>query len=426
MTDVRPLRALRYDASVVDPTAVLAPPYDVISPAQQDALYGQNLRNIVRIDFGKEFDGDVPGVDDRYLRAAGHLTAWVQLGILVHDETPTFTVTTHAFTAPDGTPRTRRGVIGRVRATAWEQSDLRPHERTMRGPKQDRLELMRATATQTSAVFCVWQGADGIGAILDRVAATAPTASGFMAGETGAEEHRWWVVSDPADVAAISAALAPSRLYMADGHHRYETAAAYAAERRDASPDAPADSDFEFCLVYLSDADDPGVALLPTHRLLLPGPGRAFSLDDLWMRLDDAWDVDEQPSLAAAAEAAADRAATHHAFAVAGHDGAALLSRPRAGAADPVGGLDVVVLQQQVLGPAGADEDAVVAGALAYTRDLDHAAAAVATGEAVLAFCLAPPTIDEVIAVSDAGGVMPQKSTYFLPKVPTGQVLAPL
>ena len=426
MTDVRPVRALRYDTSVVDATSVLAPPYDVISPAAQNALYSLDLRNIVRIDFGREYEADVAGVDDRYLRAAAHLTAWVQLGILVHDEQPTFTVTTHTFTAPDGSQRTRRGVIGGLRATAWEQSDLRPHEHTLRGPKEDRLALLRATATQTSAVYGLWDGAEGIDAVLDAVTAGAPDAGGFMHGETGPEEHHWWVVSEPAQVAAISAALQPSRLYVADGHHRYETAAAYAAERRAADPSAPPDADFDLTLVYLCAADDPGVVLLPTHRLLLPGPHRAFSLDDLWMRLDDAWDVEESATLADAAATAAPRSATHHAFAVTGHDGVAVLSRPRDPNSDPRAALDVVVLQEQVLGPAGADEEAVRGGALRYTRDVGEVAAAVASGEALLGFCVAPPTVEEVIAVSDAGGVMPQKSTYFLPKVPTGQVLLPL
>ncbi|MHB8718831.1 MAG: DUF1015 family protein [Candidatus Dormibacteria bacterium] len=426
MADVRPLRALRYDPSVVDATRVLAPPYDVISGDEQDRLYGLDLRNIVRLEFGKEYATDVAGVDDRYVRAAAHLNAWVQLGVLRYDEEPTFTVTTHTFASPDGSSRTRRGLLGRLRATPWEGSDLRPHERTLRGPKEDRLALMRAAATQTSPVFGMWRDAAGIDPLLDAVTARPAHAEGETRGETGHEQHRWWVVDDPEEIAAIAASLEPARLYVADGHHRYETAAAYAAERRAAAPQAPPDADFEFALVYLCDADDPGVVLLPTHRLLLPGPHRAFSLDDLWMRLDDAWEVEAMPSLGAAHEAAGLRARTHHAFAVAGHDGAAVICRPRDPCAGPRQGLDVVVLQEQVLDAAGAGPDAVRSGALRYTRSLDEVAAAVASGEALLGFCLGPPSVAEVIAVADAGGVMPQKSTYFLPKVPTGQVLSPL
>jgi len=389
MADVRPLRGIRFNPEVVHLGGVLAPPYDVIDDAQREELYGRDLRNIVRIDYGQDLQDDQPGTVDRYTRAAEHLRAWLSLDVLTRDPRPALYVTEHHFAAPDGTPQVRRGLIARVRATTWAQSDLRPHEHTLRGPKEDRLALMRATATQTSPVFAVWQGAGGAGELVAAVTAGPAAAGGRTDGELGSEKHLLWVVDDPARVAALHEVFDEARLYIADGHHRYETAAAYAAERA-AAGDAP-DADSQFSLVYLCDAADPGISLLPTHRLLLPRDGVAFSLDDLWMRLDDGWDLTPHDGLAAAAAEAAAARAGRHAFAVGARDGAAMLSRARDASESPREALDVVVLQEQVLGPAGVDAAAIREGALGYTRSLEEVERAVSARSALLGCVSTPP-----------------------------------
>jgi uncharacterized protein (DUF1015 family) len=424
MADLVPLRAIRFDPKVVRLGGVLAPPYDVISAEQQEALYGRDLRNIVRVDYGQGFPDDVPGVTDRYTRAQDHLDAWRQLGVLVRDESPSFYVSEHHFTTPSGSAQTRRGLFARVRALPWEQSELRPHERTLRGPKEDRLALMRATRTQTSAVFAVWRGAPRLAAMLDEVTSVPATAGGRTDGEFGSEKHLLWVVDDPAQVAAVCEAAAGAQLYVADGHHRYETAAAYAAERATAGDGATADS--QYALVHLCAADDPGISLLPTHRLLQQRPGAAYSLDDLWTRLDDGWDLEATPDLASAVAEAVALRESRHAIAVRSHEGSALLSRPRRPTASPRQALDVVVLEEEVLAPAGANADAIREGALRYTRSVEEVDSAVTSRHSLLGFCLNPATTAEMIAVADAGEVMPQKATYFYPKVPTGLVLSPL
>lgn len=424
MADVRPLRGIRFDPAVVAIGGALAPPYDVISDAERDELYARDLRNIVRIDYGKDLPDDVAGRSDRYTRAAEHLQSWLGLGILIRDRVPCYYVTEHHFPGPDGEAQVRRGVIATVRAAPWEQSDLRPHEHTLRGPKEDRLALMRATRAQTSPVFAVWQGAPALDGLLASVCTPPATAGGRTEGEMGSEKHLLWAVDDPATVDAIRTAFEEARLYIADGHHRYETAAAYAAERA-AAGDGP-DSPSQFSLVYLADAADPGISLLPTHRLVRPRDGVAYSRDDLWMRLDDGWDVEEHDDLAGAAASAHEQAGARHAFAVRARDGSAVLSRPRSPSGSPRNDLDVAVLQDEVLAPAGLDAVAIREGALAYTRSLDEVDRAVAAGEAVLGFAVNPAGTAEMIAVADAGEVMPQKSTYFYPKVPTGLVLAPL
>ena len=329
MATVLPFKGTRFNPEHVKLGGVLAPPYDVITAAQRDELYGRDLRNIVRIDYGITFPGDVEGVDDQYTRAASFLMSWLDLGVLVRDSPAGFYVVDHFFQHPDGGERRRRGVLATVGVRPWQSSDLRPHERTLRGPKADRLALMRATRAQTSPIFAVWTGAGGIADILDAVATGDALLGGRIDGEIASEKLLLWRVADPDHVASIATAMRSAELYVADGHHRYETAVAYAEERRTADPGAPGDSAFERCLVYLTAADDPGITILPTHRLVRPGPGIAFSLDDLWARLDDSFETEPAADGRAALATAASIHATHHAFAVVAHDGAAVLRRPQ-------------------------------------------------------------------------------------------------
>jgi uncharacterized protein (DUF1015 family) len=437
---LRPLRAVRYDPQVVDFGSVLAPPYDVINATQQDELYSRDLRNVVRIDFGAELVHDVAGSDDRYTRARGHLESWLSLGILRRDERPALYVTDHEFLGADGERHVRRGIFGRVPARPWAESEVLPHERTMRGPKEDRLALMRSTQMQTSAVWVVWDHAPGIAEALAAATTRVPDASGETAGELDVERLRLWVVSDPGQLAAIDAALAPARLYIADGHHRFETAAAYAAERRAAEPDAPGDADFAMTLVYACAADDPVVEVWPTHRLVrsgltqnsleknLPTTG---ALGALVARLGTDWSAQPTRDLAAATARARAICTTHHAFGVFALNGAAVLSTRRdarpGDSASPAASLDPTILTDRILHDAlGITPEQITAGALTFTRDVAEATRAVQSGEATLAFTLNPTSTAEIIAVSDAGEVMPQKSSYFYPKVPTGLLLSPL
>jgi uncharacterized protein (DUF1015 family) len=423
MATVLPFKGTRYNPEHVQLGGVMAPPYDVITDAQRDELYGRNMRNIVRIDYGAAYPGDIEGVEDRYTRAASFLTSWLELGVLVRDDPAGFYVVDHQFRHPDGTDRRRRGLLATVAALPWESSDLRPHERTLMGPKADRLALLRATRTQTSPVFAVWTDARRIAETLDTAATGHALLGGRLDGEIASEKVLLWRVADPPHVAAISAALRGAALYVADGHHRYETAAAYAAERRAQAVGAPPGAPFEQCLVYLAAADDPGIAILPTHRLVRPGPGIAFSLDDLWARLDDIYETIPVADGRAALASAVSMRLTHHAFAVVAHDGAAVLRRPRHSGGSPRDRLDVAVLETEVLGPAGVSREMISGGALTYTRDPDRLDAAVSDGTAILAFGVSPVSAAEVIAVADAGETMPQKSTYFYPKVPTGLAL---
>lgn len=430
MASIAPLRGIRYDPAQVNLGNCLAPPYDVISDAERAELYTRDLRNIVRIDYGETYRDDVPGQNDRYARAAGHLRSWLELGILQQDPRPAVYVYDHTFRTLDGRSLTRRGIFFRVRALPWEQADVVPHEHTMRDPKEDRLALMRATSTQTSPVFLLWRGAAGVGNAIAVSTDRPPDAAAETDGEVARERHRLWMIDDPGAVAALAQALGPARLYMADGHHRFETAAAYALERGAADPAPGADAPYDWTLACASAFDDPAIEILPTHRLVRQGFGAPDRLSALLPRLRPRFFVELRYSLEEAyAGARALRAKDgRHAFAIGARDGAALVHTARdPSVTSPRARLDVSVVEDAILLEAcGIGRDAISHGALEYTRTVDGATAALASGEAALAICVNPCTAQEVIDVSDAREQMPQKSTYFYPKVPTGLVLNPV
>jgi uncharacterized protein (DUF1015 family) len=198
--------------------------------------------------------------------------------------------------------------------------------------------------------------------------------------------------------------------------------AAYAAERRDAGDAEDADS--QYALVYASAADDPALVVLPIHRMVRPRPGLPAGRDQLRARLDGAWHVEPVADALAAFAGLGERRAAEHGYVLVARDGAALLHRPRGAAISRRDALDVAVLQSEVIGACGIGEAELRESALAYTHDPAEAVEAVRVGRAALAFLVSPCTGEEVMAVAAAGENMPQKSTYFYPKVPTGLVIS--
>jgi uncharacterized protein (DUF1015 family) len=421
---LHPLRGVRYNPEHVRLGGVLAPPYDVISPARREELYGCDLRNIVRIDFGQPYPDDVAGRSDVYTRAAAHLRSWIDLGILVQDTQPGLYLVAHEFETPNGTQQRRLGLIGRVPALPWERSEVRPHELTLRVPKEDRLALMRTTQAQTSPVWLLWDGAPGLGRRLSEIAEAPALLGGRFDGEMGPEKVLVWQVSDRAVLAEIGALLDPSTLYIADGHHRFETMAAYAAERRAAGDGADADS--QFALVYASAAEDTALVVLPIHRLVRPRPGLPISQGELLARLGGTWELEPVADPVASLARLGERGATEHAYVLVAPDGTAVLRRPRCDPGSRRDALDVSVLQSEVISGCGIGEAELRESALEYTRDPADAVAAVRDGRAGLAFLVSACTSREVMAVADARENMPQKSTYFYPKVPTGLIISAL
>lgn len=425
MADVRPFRGLRYDPTRIDPAIAIAPPYDVISPRQQAALYDASPHNVVRVEYGEQRPGDMP-TDNRYTRAARDLAAWRDAGVLLREARPALYAYRQEF-AWEGTRYTRHAVFAAIRLEEWEKGIVKPHEHTLSGPKADRLELLRATRTQVSPVYCLYR---------PQAPAPAPHLTGqpLYDFEADGQRHVVSAITDPAQVRAFSNLLAASDVYIADGHHRYETALTYRNEARARASSWTGDEPENFVLMALTSAADPGLLVLPTHRIV-----HVDISPDMWSVLGRRFDVETLRDGDVAALLARLRAAPPDAtvFAAITRDGGRLLTlRERAavhammppGQPDAWKRLDVSVLQYGVLAPAFAIDDAALAGgaAVTYTQDAAEAAGAVERGDAAIAFLLNATPVEQVLAVADAGGRMPQKSTYFYPKLPTGLVMNPL
>jgi uncharacterized protein (DUF1015 family) len=420
MIDLRPFRALHYDPARISALAdVIAPPYDVIDDAQLDRLYARSPYNVVRLILNRSAD--------RYAAAAAALADWRARGVLVRDHAPALYYYVQDFSLHDGSTRQRSGLMAAVRLEPFAAGNILPHERTFPSAKADRLKLLGACRANLSAVFGVYPHGR---AALAPARRHAEAERAWIDVSDGGERHRVWRISARAEVDAVVAALRATTVFIADGHHRYETALAYRDQQRaagDCGPDAPHD----FLLMYLCPMDDPGLVVLPTHRVWrgsLPGDWPA--------RIAEHFEMEAVP----AREVFARLARTTDAGALALHrHGATHLLRLRAGAQAAVDRLlagvhpvvrqlDVSILDGFLLGHvlgidcARAGQD----GLLAYTHDDGQALEAVDRSDAAAAFLLRAPRMTEVEAACRAGQTMPQKSTYFFPKLQTGLVLRTL
>ena len=434
MPDIRPFRALRYDPEVAgDPALLVAPPYDVIGPELHERLLARHPRNAVRLDLPVGVPGEDP--DDRYRRVARTVAEWRSDGTLRRDPKPSVYVYEQTYRVP-GTDieRTQRGFFARLRIEPFGPgSSVLPHERTLSGPKEDRYRLLRATGLNTSPVVGLYEDPSrAAAAALTAAVANNPPTADLM--DDDGVRHRLWVVAAEAGGAAetMLAAASGGPVFIADGHHRYETAVRYRDERRVHSSET--DPAFDFLLMLFLDAAD-SLTVLPTHRLVrgLGEPGLARLAEGL-------------PRLFGAEAATADALVAR--FGGAGglqggegrlglvtRGGAWLLTARRdafsplqAAGGNAVRSLDVSLLGTALEALLGIDAAAVAGGQrVAYTKSAAEAATAVASGDDGVdaAFLLEPTPVASILAVARDGDVMPQKSTYFYPKALTGLLLNP-
>ena len=408
---VAPFQGERY-AAVDRLSSLIAPPYDVIDQAERAQYAALAAENIVHVMLPEAPPGKPE--DGRYGVAAERLAAWRRDGVLRRDARPTLYVLAQDFTLPTGERLTRRGVFAAVAAEGYEPRRVRPHERTHAGPKADRLALMRATATNIESIFLLAPDRDR--ALADAVAKVSEGTPDATA-ELNGVGIRLWIAHDPSPFP-----LPPSPLYIADGHHRYETASAYALE----NPGGAADR----VLALIVSAQDPGLAVLPTHRVIF-GTGR--ELERMLPRWREWFDVQpfaaDRDPVTALASLGRDRTACLVAdrsriLALLLKPGALPDRLPSLAQSSAVRDLDVARIEslvvKEILG-AGTSTPIV-----RYVADAKEALGMVQQGGAAVAVLLNPTRVEQVFAVADAGDVMPPKSTYFVPKVPSGLVLRPL
>ena len=394
MAEIAPLRALRY-ADQSEPLGdLLCPPYDVTSDAERDRLYVLSPHNFVRVEHPKP-DGDP------YNRAAADLAAWRLRGVMKQDPSPAVYVHDHEFVVAKTRVR-RRGIHCALRLHALEEGVVMPHEMTFPKAKADRLALLRATRTNTSAVFAMYADTRGeiAGAISRRIEGVRPLAEAAV----GDEVHRVWAIGDRLAIGELSEAFAKSRLYIADGHHRYETALTYLGERG-----GPADAPQRFVLAYLCALDDAGLRILATHRIVRDSDGaldRAIDRSFERAPIDAGALGDMQPGIVIVRDG--------HFTRLQLREGADVSALPSAWRELPVAQAEELLLR-----------DAREAGAeIIYEHDTSAAIAAAESGAtAVLLRAVDPQTLQRV---ADSGERLPQKTTYFYPKVPAGLVVRAL
>ena len=443
MAEIIPFRALRYNPRFVpDLQQVVAPPYDVISPEAQERYYARHPSNVVRLILAKD-EANISG-RDRYACAAQTFADWRREGILRRDPVPAVYLYEQEFSLGDAPRLRRRGVLALVRLHDYAEGVIFPHERTFARYKDDRLQLMRACPANLEAILGFVPGPNpAVAAVLDRHVEISPAVG--VVDEDGIG-HRLWLVQEPEEMAALQAALRDQPVFIADGHHRYETALNFRNERQahegTAGKAAPGRLD-SFVLMNLVPADDPALVILPTHRIIRRPPACVGEV--LTAALARHFRITSHPvdagnplpGLGLALADLARRGAAGIACAVYAGGGAVLvleLTDPAIteallaeGRAPAFARLDVAVLHRLLVeGILGVPSTMQADDSIYYTRDASQALAEVAAGKASVALFLNPPRVDQVQAVAMAGERMPQKSTYFYPKVLSGLVINPL
>jgi uncharacterized protein (DUF1015 family) len=444
MAEIIPFRALRYNPQLIpDLKLVVAPPYDVISPEAQERYHARHPHNVVRLILAREGEDAAPG-RDRYDRAARTYAAWQTEGILRRDPEDGIYLYEQEFSVGEEHRITRRGFMALMRLADYAEKVVFPHERTFAKYREDRLRLMRACPANLEPIFAFYPGSDQpIRAILNQGLEADPRV--HLVDEDGIR-HRLWILRESSAVAALIQALGDRPIVIADGHHRYETALNFRDERR-AQDTAPVGVQrprlHNFVLTYLVSAEDPGLVILPTHRVIRQRP--ALAADALRRALGRHFRVESvavdpgNPVMSLRIVLAdltrrrrdavvfAVYAGGQEVLAVQLTDMAVIENLVAAGHSPEYARLDVAILHhvviEQILGihPTGQADDSIT-----YTRDEAQALAAVASGEAHLALFQNPPRVEQVQAVAMTGERMPQKSTFFYPKLLSGLVIHPL
>jgi uncharacterized protein (DUF1015 family) len=415
MADLQPLRTLRYEPSVVGPLEdVIAPPYDVIDAELRAKLAARSPYNVVEIDLPPSYD-----------QAAATMSEWRERGALVREDDQAVWVLRQDYRAPDGSERTRAGFLARVRVDEYGPGRIRPHERTHPGPKEDRLQLTRATRTNLSPIFSLFPDLDGAAArAMERIADGQPFAT---AADLDGTTNTLWRSSDEDLVAELQMALADAELLIADGHHRYETARVYADE-------VGGEGEHRYVLMLLCSLSDPGLLVFPTHRLLTglkDDTAKQLAIRDVLQRDFEVEQLDDvnrlEPSEDGRVAFGYMDSFHKQPYRVTLAD-QSIADRALIGMPEPYRRLDTAVLEALVLrGALGMSEDDIShLRGLDYSKDLADAIDAVQTGRADAGFFMRATPVEQVREVAATGESMPPKSTYFYPKVPTGLVFNPL
>jgi len=431
LADIHPFHGVHYNQSLAtDLAKVICPPYDIITPQRQAELYLQHKQNFIRLEFTREHaqDGDT---DNRYTRAAATLDKWLEQGVLTADDKPAIYLYDQHFTCY-GRQYRRRSIICLVRLEDWSSNVVRPHEGTLAKAKDDRLSLLWTLRADTSPIMSLYEDPTGdIASLLDSRSKSAPALTADM---DNGDAHHVWPITDTAIIEKISGALAEQPLYIADGHHRYESALNYQRQRR-TSAQFDGEQPFDFVMMTLIEFTDPGLLILPSHRLvrglsksklegLVDGLDEFFTMKRVPV---DTADIDRQIEGLLAPGGDEIKMLL---FGPAGTDLIVLTLRDfgRVQSMMPhfhsehYHRLDVSIINHVIMKELlGISPDTAI-DYLDYSNDALATVNGVLSGDYQMAFIVNPVRPEVIKAIADSGDRMPEKSTYFYPKLPSGLV----
>ncbi|MCL2000006.1 MAG: DUF1015 domain-containing protein [Planctomycetes bacterium] len=430
MSSIFPFPGWRYDHGKVDIRKILAPPYDVIDECEQERLYARDDKNVIRLTLGRKQENDSP-YDNRYTRAASHLDTWRSNGLFLQDR-PSVYLYEQEFSS-GGREYVRRGFLARVRLSEWGHEGIHPHEKTLSGPKQDRLELMRATRGNLEPIFGLL--ADPKGEVASMLAMLVDYEPCLNVRDDAEVKNRIWVVDDQELIHRLLSLMPTPEIFIADGHHRYETALAYQTEIRRKMraagqvPPLRGDLDCDYILMLIVPDSDPGLVIRPTHRMVygLPdfAPAKFLAACEknfivaptVRHKLESELEANELPCFGFAYE---DKLFI-------------LLLRNRhpmeelfPAAPEAWKALDVSILHALVMDELlGIDEGKLLRKEnIIYSNNLDETLMRTKSGDngVQCGFILRATPMRQIRNIAEAGAVMPQKSTYFYPKPLSGTV----
>lgn len=434
MATIKPFKGLRYNIEKVGGLEhVVTPPYDIISDEEQKAYYDKHPNNVIRLEYGAEYETDSE-LDNRYTRAAAFLRSWIDDGVLQFEDKECLYLYEQRFSFL-GQELTYRGFVTLTQLEEFSKGVILPHEETLSKAKTDRLNLMTATHANFSQIYCLYMDETGkIRSMMEQIT-KSPADISFTAENDILQNV--WIVRDDAIIAAVQAEFADKQLFIADGHHRYETALNFRNKMREENSDWKESDLFNYVMMMLVDMDDPGLVVFPTHRLV-----NNVKIDEVMAvsLLKDDFDIDKiivdsKTSMlcdAIAKDLVALKEKKGFALYFGGEyyyrlslNDASVMEKYLPDKSEAYRNLDVTILHTLVLDKIyGIDtENLANQKNLTYTRDPMEAIEAVQNGSQQCAFLLNATKVREIKDVSLAGEKMPQKSTYFYPKLITGIVM---
>ena len=437
MAEIRPFRGIIYNQDIIGSMQdVVTPPFDIISPKEQELFHQQHPNNMIRLILGQTSPDDTPD-NNRYTRAAAYFDQWLAQNVLLHDDRPALYLTSMEFKVRNQ-KTTRYGFITLVKLEPFDKGIILPHERTFSNVRSERLELMKASHTNFSPIFALYPDGNGLmGRMQTHVEGQTPVMD-FT--ETLGFRHRMWRMTDPDLHQQAIMALQPKKIFIADGHHRYETALNYREWVAKTTPDFSAAHPANYVLMYLCGMDDPGLIIRSAHRMLKEVPADALST--LPARAAEFFDIETfnfKPDDLAQVQSAFFKAlkanATRNAIGFLAHNTQTLyllVLKPGVMARlfrdeldEALLDIDVTVLTRLIfMELLGFDKQRLDNEKLiGYASRAKNAIQAVLNGEYDVTFILNPTRIDQVQAIAEAGLIMPRKATYFFPKVIAGQVM---